>query len=229
MWRRMVLVGIGDSDIMGRLVAACRGLSLVIVPEWPAKSEQPSERIKQRAREEKLRKLCAAYDRVTLLEPDAVPEGVFDAAVLLGLGDDLADVGGVYAALVRDGGWLMGDDTRDAGTRAILAAVAPGWARLDDGMWCVKVKRDAGADDPLDSEIAPVVGDEAAQGEPLAIGEAVAVDAESTVGLFLSEEGDDTVFGHDPTHSGPDVDEPTIAPKRRGGRPKGSRNKAKAA
>jgi hypothetical protein len=117
MWRRMVLVGIGDSDIMGRLVAACRGLSLVIVPEWPAKSEQPSERIKQRAREEKLRKLCAAYDRVTLLEPDAVPEGVFDAAVLLGLGDE--------------------------------------------------------------------------------------------------------------AHSGPDVDEPTIAPKRRGGRPKGSRNKAK--
>ena len=41
MWKRMALVGICDADIMGRLVAACRGLSLVIVPQWPAKSDQP--------------------------------------------------------------------------------------------------------------------------------------------------------------------------------------------
>jgi hypothetical protein len=296
MWKRLALVGISDVDIMGRLVAACRGLSLVIVPEWPAKSDQPSERIKQRAREERLRKLCAAYDRVTLLEPDAVPEGTFDAAVLLGLGDDLADVGGVYAGLVRDGGWLMGDDTRDLGTRAILAAVAPGWGRLDDGLWCVRVRRaavelpdelipepaDVGADgigisrveqplglvaeipgvgqaaefthDPIHSgpDVAgaedlgggddlkvdaagghddalsgfahgdgvelPIGGDDAVEHA------AISLDAEASGSLLLGAEND----GSDLSHASSDAT-PTIAPKRRGGRPKGSRNKAKAA
>jgi hypothetical protein len=210
-WKRLALVGISDADIMGRLVAACRAVALVIVPEWPAKSQQPSERIKQQAREAKLRKLCSAYDRVTLLEPGAVPEGVFDAAVLLGMGDDLADVGAVYAGLVRDGGWLMGDDARDAGTRAQLAAVAPGWERLDDGLWCVRVKRE----DRAGQDNLATLADADGPGMTAAGDDAQALEEEH--------------LAHDPIHSGPDVDEPTIAPKRRGGRPKGAKNKAKVA
>jgi hypothetical protein len=234
---------------------------------------------------------------VTLLEPGAVPEGVFDAAVLLGMdGDELADAGGVYAGLVRDGGWLMGDDTRDLGIRAVLAAVAPGWERLDDGLWCVRVRRVEGGEvglppdddgepahpasdalgddidatittqhDPIHSgpdvdevhEAAPVVagaegglvggdglkvdaagGHEDAipgivhgDGVELPIGgddaveqAAISLDAEATDSLFLGAEND----GAELSHASSDV-AATIAPKRRGGRPKGSKNKAKAA
>jgi hypothetical protein len=210
-------------------------------------------------------------------------------------GDELADAGGVYAGLVRDGGWLMGDDTRDLGIRAVLAAVAPGWERLDDGLWCVRVRRhvddgehdgSTARDKPLDGNVSSIVSDDPAQG-------AGSVDAEAAGLFLLGEEGDGAEFSHDPLHSGPDVDEvheaapdvagaegglvsevdvegvadaptapeqfeerreptgtaermppspplaseiagadvhaPTIAPKRRGGRPKGSKNKAKVA
>jgi hypothetical protein len=296
MWKRMALVGISDSDIMARLVAACRALSLVIVPEWPAKSEQPSERIKQRAREERLRKLCAAYDRVELLDTTALPDGMFDAVVLLGMGDDLDHVGGIYAGLVRDGGWLMGDDTRDAHTRAILAAVAPGWVRLDDGLWCVRVRRAEGGEvslppdddgepahtaqdaltddinsppladehDPIHSgpdvdevhEAAPDVAGAEGLSDPANAIEGAEEDLDSllvgpvdnaarerldihgvsdplpahhSVDSPVGEAPDTPSPPLAPEIAGADVHEPTIAPKRRGGRPKGSRNKAKVA
>lgn len=151
MWASVALVGISDPDVFRRLLTTLHGRTqITVIATWPPKSDQPSERMKQVARAEMVRKLARAYAvRVTLLECGPI-EGaermagqMFDGAVLFDTLEDLAEAGGAWADRVRSGGMLLGTDHRDLETRAALNAVAPGWERFDDGLWCVRVKREA--------------------------------------------------------------------------------------
>lgn len=148
-WKRLALVGVTDAVVLRRMLAAMGTISLVVVATWPAKHPQPSERMKQIGRERQVRQLCKAYTHRVMLFEGAAGEAAeamqgeqFDGVVLFDA-PDLETVGGAWALLVRSGGMLLGTDHRDLGTRAVLNAVAPAWERLDDGLWCVRVKRDA--------------------------------------------------------------------------------------
>jgi hypothetical protein len=185
-WSSLAIVGISDAEVLQRMLFACTRLALTVVATWPEKSNRPGERIKQVERANRVRKLARSYaSRVTLLECTAGEAAhklcgqEFDGAALFDVADLESD-GGAWAALVRSGGMLLGTDHRDIETRAVLNAVAPGWERLDDGLWCVRVKREAALKlGPLDSPSGTLVEQ--------------------------SLDGGDVV--HDPVNSGPGVDE----------------------
>jgi hypothetical protein len=229
-WSSLAIVGVADSEVMQRMLFACTRLALTVVATWPAQSTQPTERIKQKSRADKVRQLARSYaSRVTLLECDAdtaagkLAGQEFDGAVLFDA-PDLEHDGGAWAALVRSGGMLLGTDHRDMATRATLNAVAPGWERLDDGLWCVRVKRavhdEVRADDVGDAAIAPVGADVL---EP-ASGDRGEVRVEADVDRPKKRASRPPL---PPEIAGSDTHAASIAPKRRGGRPKGSKNKTK--
>jgi hypothetical protein len=191
-WASLALVGISDADVLQRMLFACTRLRLTVVATWPEKSDRPGERIKQTTRADKVRQLSRSYaSRVTLLECTAGEAAhklcgqVFDGAVLFDA-PDLESDGGAWAALARSGGMLLGTDHRDMETRATLNAVAPGWERLDDGLWCVRVKRADG-------------NREVDQGEP--------VDVEPPTGDAEPALPDGAAVVHDPVSSTPSVDD----------------------
>jgi hypothetical protein len=196
-WASLAIVGVSDADVLQRMLFACTRLAITVVATWPAKSTQPGERIKQTTRADKVRHLSRSYaSRVTLLECTAgeaahkLAGQEFDGAVLFDA-PDLERDGGAWALLVRSGGMLLGTDHRDIATRAVLNAVAPGWERLDDGLWCVRVKR---------AEISGVAGDDSAVDDS---------PADAPVGLALAELAPAVASAnvHDPVNSGPAVDD----------------------
>lgn len=181
MWSTVALVGVTDADVFRRLLTTLHGKTVItVIATWPRKSDQPSERIKQVARAEMVRKLARAYsNRVVLLEcgpleaADRLAGQMFDGAVLFATDEDLAEAGGAWAGMVASGGMLLGTDWRDLDTRAVLNAVAPSWERFDDGLWCVRVKRQQAVDlahDGLEEDASlghvegssPLSGDDAA-------------------------------------------------------------------
>jgi hypothetical protein len=203
-WASLAIVGVADSEVMQRMLFACTRLALTVVATWPAQSTQPTERIKQKSRADKVRQLARSYaSRVTLLECDAdtaagkLAGQEFDGAVLFDAAE-LEHVGGAWAALVRSGGMLLGTDHRDIETRAVLNAVAPGWERLDDGLWCVRVKRSAIADsaEPVEHVEEDVIDELAAfEAQPVAPDE-LPIAAINAV--------------HDPIHSGPALNDDAV-------------------
>lgn len=216
-WRTLALVGVHDDGEVRGLLQWCRHLKVTAI--WQPKAAHLSERQRQMHARDRMRKWAESYGRLTLVEQpqheavEALAGRSFDAVALWGLTPgQLAATGASWAALVRDGGALVGRDHRTAEVRRILNAAVPKWRSLRDGVWLVDVKR-----------VHEVPEDGSGDGLP----------DDEFVGRDVDDAG---VVTHDPVDSGSGADDAVHAenvaqpaPKRRGGRPKGSRNKPKVA
>lgn len=216
-WRSLCVVGVKDDLEAKSLGQWCRNLDLTVV--WEQRDAKTRhERARQGRACDRMRKWAGIRKGLTLIEMDCddAPAHLagqqFDAVALWGLSPaQLAEDGAKWAALVRDGGALVGTGSRSPDVRGVLHAAVDKWRQLRDGVWLVDVKRTA----PAEEFLAAGVG-ETNDHMPV-----------------VSEADDDAVGGqaHDSTTS--DVAAAATiahpAPKRRGGRPKGSRNKPKVA
>lgn len=228
-WRSVALVGVGDTTLARQLLVHFPVCSVLVVPVW-REGLRPSEEGRQRNHQRYLRLWTRSY--VKRFEVDEGPPlkvaarmagRQFDAVVLWDGIDDrvLGLVGAAWAPRVKDGGWLLGLDHRSEAVRGVLNAVAPGWQDHREGIWSVRVRRQKPADDLVVEDHAPVIPDEQDAAAFPAAERPVEV-LESPEGATASFESVERV-GHEPS----DVAAASVAPKRRGGRPKGSRNKPK--
>lgn len=289
-WRSLCIVGVKDDLEAKSMIQWCRNLAVTVV--WQQRRDGTrQERQRQQMARDRMRKWTAVYKRLSLVEmspADAAEELAdrqYDAVALWGLSPaELAFTGAQWAALVRDGGSLVGTGHRLPEVRGILNAAVPKWRQLRDGVWLVEVKRTAahaekflalsfddsdghsadgvnfdvdavgGAHDPVDSELGDV--DEAGaapvtsprdRGRADVERVAVSEDAgDEPVGVEGGSAADlvDDILADGNAPSIPDQPDATLAiggselhgdtiappaPKRRGGRPKGSRNKPKVA
>ncbi len=264
-WRSLCVVGVKDDLEAKSLISWSNRLNVTIV--WEQRDVRTrQERGRQQRACARMRRWEETTKRLSLVEmscadaADHLEGEQFDAVALWGLSPaQLAADGAKWAALVRDGGSLVGTGHRLPEVRGILNAAVPKWRQLRDGVWLVEVKRtvqpdaakadgdDAGAggtDSGAEVPGSPVQG---ALGSGTVVGDAVAESAE----VFEAEEaaaaagqtpgdvlpdvlGAGVADAPDPALavSGSELHADTIAqpaPKRRGGRPKGSRNKPKVA
>ena len=227
-WRSVALVGVGDTTLARQLLVHFPVCSVLVVPVW-REGLRPSEEGRQRNHQRYLRLWTRSYakrfevDEGPPLKVAARMDGrQFDAVVLWDGIDDrvLGLVGAAWAPRVKDGGWLLGLDHRNEAVRGVLNAVAPGWQDHREGIWSVRVRRQK----PLDGDANAV--DLKAEDLPAAEEVRHDDDAELPVALELEPSvGSDDGSGQP---EAPDVAAASVAPKRRGGRPKGSRNKPKA-
>lgn len=290
-WRSLCIVGVKDDLEAKSMIQWCRNLAVTVV--WQQRRDGTrQERQRQQMARDRMRKWTAVYKRLSLVEmspADAAEELAdrqYDAVALWGLSPaQLATDGAKWAALVRDGGSLVGTGHRLPEVRGILNAAVPKWRQLRDGVWLVEVKRTAahaekflalsfddsdghsadgvnfdvdavgGAHDPVDSEL-DSVGQESGEA-PGVLDEDPALGANDEHASEVGDANDLPEIGRqsnvrrraaprnalstesaageaDPALAvgGSELHGDTIAPpapKRRGGRPKGSRNKPKVA
>jgi hypothetical protein len=256
-WRSLCIVGVKDDLEAKSLIQWCRQLDVTIV--WEQRGGTRQERQRQQMGRDRMRKWTAVYKRLSLVEMSSaeaaehLADRQFDAVALWGLSPaQLAADGAAWAALVRDGGSLVGTGHRLPEVRGILNAAVDKWRQLRDGVWLVDVRRTA-EEPPVssDSDGEELLAD-APNGataverpteeepEPLVIPGLVTIKFGRKRGVEHPAHGDievrevskaDAAGAHDSATS--DVAAPATlaqpAPKRRGGRPKGSRNKPKAA
>lgn len=234
-WHTMAMVGVHDDGEVRGLLQWCRHLKVTAV--WQPKAAHLSERQRQMHARDRMRKWAESYGRLTLVEQpqheavETLAGRSFDAVALWGLTPgQLAATGASWAALVRDGGALVGRDHRTAEVRRVLNAAVPKWRSLRDGVWLVEVKRSGallpGVEGTDASSLDNVDGAGGADiDKPVA--ELDTQDASVGDG-GLAPAGADVLPTEniDLAHAA-DIAQP--APKRRGGRPKGSRNKPKVA
>jgi len=172
-----------DGEVRG-LLQFCKQIKVTAV--WSPKSDvTPQERQRQFACRDRMLKWVGVYDRLRLVqapgaEAAAMLKGEqFDAVAMWNhKASQLATEGPLWAAMVRDGGALLGLDHRDINTRRVLNNAVPKWRTLRDGVWLVDVKRNA-ADAPAGAE--PVAS------EPIGVEGNVSVDGRDAVRRKASE------------------------------------------
>jgi hypothetical protein len=232
-WRSVALVGVGDTTLARQLLVHFPVCSVLVVPVW-REGLRPSEEGRQRNHQRYLRLWTRSYakrfevDEGPPVKVAARMEGrQFDAVVFWDGIDDrmLGVVGAAWAPRVKVGGWLLGLDHRSEAVRSVLNAVAPGWQDHREGVWSVRVRRQAevqGNGLPVvhDVDSAAAVDDDLARAAAVAQLDGDADEVRPVVNVELAEND---------AHESSDVAAASVAPKRRGGRPKGSRNKPKDA
>jgi hypothetical protein len=236
-WRRVALVGVSDTGLVRQLLVNFPLCAVFVVPVWRDEAGmRPGERGQQRNHQRNLRVWARSYAK--RFEADEGPllkvagrAGAFDAVVLwTEVGDEaLGEVGRAWVANVKDGGWLLGLDHRSEAVRATLDAVAPGrWDHFREGIWGIRVRRtevSGEAATVLDADAPALVDGDDALAEDEAPVTVQVLAAVPVGGVPVASEGVTAAEGggHEPS----DVAAATVAPKRRGGRPKGGRNKPK--
>lgn len=297
-WRSLCIVGVKDDLEAKSMIQWCRQLDVTVIWEQRGGGTR-QERQRQQMARDRMRKWTAVYKRLSLVEmspADAAEELAdrqYDAVALWGLSPaQLAADGAKWAALVRDGGSLVGTGHRLPKVRGILNAAVPKWRQLRDGVWLVEVRRvfHEVATDEIDSgDTVNLVHPGEESGEAAAQLDELDVEVDVTHDPAASELGDvdeagaapvtsprdrgradvervavsedagdepvgveggsaadlvDDILADGNAPSIPDQPDPALAvsgselhadtiappaPKRRGGRPKGSRNKPKVA
>lgn len=223
-WRSLCVVGVKDDLEAKSLISWSNRLNVTIV--WEQRDVRTrQERGRQQRACARMRRWEETTKRLSLVEmscadaADHLEGEQFDAVALWGLSPaQLAADGAKWAALVRDGGALVGTGSRSPDVRGVLTAAVDKWRQLRDGVWLVDVKR--------------TVVEPAAQAG-VEVGEVPELDVVHDPVDSGSGEGETVaVHGVAPAMGAEGVADATIAqpaPKRRGGRPKGSRNKPKVA
>ena len=228
-WASLVVVGVKDDLEAKSLLQWCRNLAVTVV--WrtePNASRQQAQR--QAFARDRMRKWGVTYKRFTLIESStadaakALKGQQFDAVALWGLTPaQLASEGADWAALVVDGGMLVGLDHRLVECRRVLNVAVPKWRTFRDGVWVVDVRRQGHA------EAAAEDGGENIGAKETAAEQAVE-SSDANGGAVLDDAADGAVtikadVTHDPASSASDAATlPQPAPKRRG-RPPGSKSK----
>ena len=242
--RSLVVAGVGTDEECKGLLQWNKHLRFVLV--WaPPPVRQPSDRVRNANALQRMRAWERSYGRFDVLEMptakavETLADREFDCVALWSLTpQQLAAEGPLWAARVKDGGLLVGVDYREVAVRQILNAAVPRYDRLRDGVWCVRVRRTSQSED---------VGDPVSDAHGLEDGgqlgaagpdQVIAVEDGITAGGELVPDALANVRqasvgqdGHQPVASEAVAADtlPQPAPKRRGGRPKGSRNKPKVA
>jgi hypothetical protein len=165
-WRNIAIVGVSDAKATQFLLDHARAIKrLVTVVRWKD-GLRPAEAGQQRVARKLLERFDVVKPNFTLIErADAGPgeakeHAPFDAVLLLGIEPhELAEAGLEWAPQVRDGGWLVGVDHREAAVRSILDAAGPEWQGMIEGVWGVRVNREGDGG-------APVVDGDAPQSDP---------------------------------------------------------------
>lgn len=223
-WRSAAFVGVSDSHLVRQFICHFPACALYVVPMWREGLLPGAAGAQENARQH-IRKWARVYARLEVDEhdPRKVAERLdrqFDGVVLWTEidADLIHTIGGAWVARVVDNGWLLGIDHRIEKTRGILNAVAPDWVDFREGIWGVRVRRDNKPVDARTDVEQSVVHDDA----PLvaAEGEHEPAIAEQLVRRTKRPGGTRAKLL--------DVAEES-QPKRRAGRPKGSRNKPKVA
>lgn len=227
-WRSVALVGVNDTALARQFLAHFPRCKVLVVPIW-REDLRPGPAGAQRNYQRNLRLWTKAYSGRFECEPGGAmkfagsTERQFDGVVLwTGIAPELlAVIGGAWVPRVVDGGWLLGVDHRLALVRGVLNQVAPGWVQYREGIWGVRVRRSADVEHASGLPESPA--DEA---------DGVACESAATSGS--SDEPIPALpVGGCETHAvssdadAANIAQPSATPKRRGGRPKGSKNKPK--
>jgi hypothetical protein len=129
-WRRLALLGVGDSRTLVHLLGTCPYLEILAVDDFASAIPRNREawRAKARRTAEAYASRCLLRE-VTPLEAAGLMVGTVDAAVL-----DL-DAAALAAWAPHVTGAFMGTDWNHSSTRAWLTAHRPGWTKLEGGAW----------------------------------------------------------------------------------------------